>query len=291
MLRPEQLAAAQQLAAARQKKRRDEAFKLADGSYWTGWRELRWVLGVHVERVGGASPMHILPRDLLQHIAKLAHRPRLIPRFTVTEEDLKIDAENSEQELDEIREAVVASSSGLSLTSFIGSSARKLKVPWSSGFQYFDLSFHLYSGTEVTIGSRTLLFEGAWEEGEEGTFSARLPSVGDAPSRHVTTWGRASLHPGRCNTLGLLFNFDLAYVLLSLNGVVGPRVTLSRGTEANIEIDDDEPDFEDTEDAIRVPSRVPMRMADQALHGQSLPARFECLCRGDDDDCVFCRDA
>ena len=95
------------------------------------------------------------------------------------------------------------------------------------------------------------------------------------------------------NTIELLFNFDLAYVLLSLNGVVGPRIALVRKAEVDIGIEDSDargPEEGAVTDYISVAQKVPMRMADPELHGPDMPTRFECLCGGP-NDCVFCRDS
>ena len=65
------------------------ALALARGDYWTGWRHVRLFLLHHDEE----CLLHILPRDVLQKIARFVHadRPRLVPKFELDEHDLTMD--------------------------------------------------------------------------------------------------------------------------------------------------------------------------------------------------------
>ena len=51
--------------------------------YWTDRRALLPVLGAYLPRFGDGSPLSALPKEVLQHIARLAYRPRLKPKFEI----------------------------------------------------------------------------------------------------------------------------------------------------------------------------------------------------------------
>ena len=289
-----------------------DALALATGSYWTCWPELRHVLLPHA----AGTLLHRLPRDVLKHISAFAHRPRSKPVFELREEDIQQDAEQWGTTDDEIRALTIVSNGGRRLQSFIGSESRKLRVPWSEGFQYLELSCFMYCGTEIVIQERFRLeiAPPAESMGDDELVVFLRTSSSDQQCRHIGAWQHSPnlVRHAANNTLGLLFNFEggANYVILSMNGVVGPRLELDptklptdgdgapvlRGKSREIEIDIYDNDARGPDaygippprDEVSFPPRVPMRMADPELHGLTLDPKFDGMCRGGSGGCPVC---
>ena len=105
-----------------------DALALARGDYWTGWRDVRLILLHHDEE----CLLHILPRDVLQKIARFvyAHRPRLVPTFELDESDLEMDIRDFADEdegwtADDIRQIVRVEDGGSRLCRRGGQSHRR----------------------------------------------------------------------------------------------------------------------------------------------------------------------
>ena len=268
---------------ARQQLERD-ALALVTGNYWAGWRHLRLILGVHI--IGADSLLAILPREVIQQIARLAQRPRDCPRFQPLT-DAEALQEESEWEIsaEEVRRLCVISEDGKKLTSFTGALARKMRIPWGSGFQYFELQFFAWSGTTVAIAHHAIQF-GVFPEDDDQLALQLMTNRERTASWHISAWYAPFSGPlsgpnmVSCR-LSFLFDFDAGHVLLALNGVVGPRLDLRAEvplSEILICIEDMDArgppaDRHDpvVTDMISAPSRVPMRMADPDLHDRDDP--------------------
>ena len=191
-----------------------DALALARGDYWTGWRDVRLILLHHDED----CLLHILPRDVLQKSTVRPSTPR-VPKFELNEFDLERDIENYADEAlfdggrtaDDIRQMVRVEDGGSRLCSFQGSAARKLRIPWSVGFQYFELRMFAWAGTSVQFDDNTLRIDCQLDD---EFYMVRLNDT------HVGAWPAGLVEKGDHTsslvdfiTFGFLFNFDAGYVL------------------------------------------------------------------------------
>ena len=273
------------------------ALKLVAGSYWTEWRQLRLLLLPHTNHSG----LHILPKEVLQRIAQMAHSPRPCPRFEVSEGVLSDDAEGWEEGIDAIRNAVHVHDDGHKLSSFVGSLSRTLHIPWGKGFQYFELGADVWGGTTIQIQKHELIFE--YSRADDDGCVAFLDG------RHIGAWGPRLMEDSHSfpndqfrGNFGFLISFDREHVcphggvrslrsqiLLSLNGLVGPRLDLedseddrSKGFTIAILDEDARGLKKPVCDVVQAPVTVPMRMADPSNFNMEPHMCFMC------DGCQHC---
>ena len=275
---------------------------LISGHYWTGKRALLPVLGAYLPRFGDGSPLSGLPKEVLRHIARLAYRPRITPKFELPSDaalrewmaatrhwrggydhlDVSFERMKADHELLDGGDAL-RKPHGADL-------ARVLRFSCAGDYQYLELDFEVvWFGTTIIINDWELkfdLFEPSddWEptcdEQDDATVcgvKVRHGSTGDV--RHVRAWdGEWENAPDANVHVALLFDPHQAhpehgdFVHVAMNGIAGLSLPLDLDDLKSVQIqlrDDDQNLEQPTTDRIRCHAHVPAALA--ALATRPIP--------------------
>ena len=281
---------------------------LISGHYWTGRRALLPVLGAYLPRFGDGSPLSALPKEVLQHIARLAYGPRLRPKFEIPSGDVllrEFAAEYSDPPTFDLRGAHELLDGGHALRHPYGvDTARKLEFDFPLDFQYLELSFFRWCGTKISIQDWQLEFRpGPGEEnfcvwlsraaGRRGTEDEDRPYEDHG---HVKAWdGVWDNDDDEPAVVALLFD-PSGGVHVGVNGVAALSLPLPQWDAIKIKLWDTDlytdpnlvPSHPDIADTVTFPASVPKPLA--ALPGL-YPLDFgftfdHALC----DECDYCRE-
>ena len=271
--------------------------------YWTDRRALLPVLGAYLPRFGDGSPLSGLPKEVLQHIARLAYRPRITPKFELPSNaafrewytpERQADLEYDFDDFTALHELL---DGGDALSKPHGADlARVLRFSWDGDFQYIELSFFTWYGTFIWINGKELKFEmldasDQWvptceHDGRQVNcvdVNANQPD-GTPGIRHVRAWDGAWRHGEDSTKVSLLFD-PSGTVHIAVNGVAGLTLPLDFDVEASggrtIEIkltDHDNSYDRNTTDRIWCHAHVPAALAALATRPVPLAQAGCALC-------------
>lgn len=274
--------------------------------YWTDRRALLPVLGAYLPRFGDGSPLSALPKEVLQHIARLAYGPRLRPKFVIPSGDVllrEFAAEYSDPPTFDLRGAHELLDGGHALRHPYGvDTARKLEFDFPLDFQYLELSFFRWCGTKISIQDWQLEFRpGPGEEnfcvwlsraaGRRGTEDEDRPYEDHG---HVKAWdGVWDNDDDEPAVVALLFD-PSGGVHVGVNGVAALSLPLPQREAIKIKLWDTDIETNPGDvcaDTVTFPTSVPSSLAvmpglrdhpDPTYHGYSV---YRAVC----DSCEDCQ--
>ena len=216
------------------------------GLYWTDWARLRLVImAAALPRLVASSPLGILPPDLIQHIAMLAHRPRVQATFSIDTDKADEGGANlrvSHGQLVAWRRIIRDDRYHLyRIVEFYDPSGLYLSVG-GRGIQYVEIEFtDVWYNSGFKIGGTTMTFEqpGDPNEIEHDDVAEYIVTLAEDgltwyEGQHVSAWDEWNYN-GK-NAVGLLLDMDAGRVRWILNGIPGPVTNLSPGFEDGIKM-------------------------------------------------------
>ena len=198
------------------------------GLYYNGWPQLRTILiPAAFPRLIAASPLRWLSADLIHHIAKLAHRPRMKVAFHVEGTADGFNRLSSDGQIayrsctrDTIYNVHIDDPRGISV---------RMR---GTGKQYASIIVNdIWHDSVFTLGSTVLQFT----SDEGGGVQEVLLTVGDAEPMHVQNWSDWS-YCEDTNEIALAFDFDKGCVRWFVNGMPGPETPLDAGFEEGVSL-------------------------------------------------------
>jgi hypothetical protein len=269
--------------------------------YWTDRRALLPVLGAYLPRFGDGSPLSALPKEVLQHIARLAYRPRLKPKFEIPGDNVLlreyVEKFGREPTVNLHDEHYLLNGGHKQCHPYGVDSARKLEFDFPEDFQYIELSFYRWCGTRLAIGDWELEFT-VFDHGESHIVElSRADSDVDFWYGHVKAWDGVWKNDGsRDDELVALLFDPTGAVHVAVNGVAALSLPLPQWDAIKIKLWDTDlytdpnlvPSHPDIADTVTFPASVPKPIAAlPGLYPMDFGFTFDhALC----DECDFCRD-
>ena len=267
--------------------------------YWTDRRALLPVLGAYLPRFGDGSPLSALPKEVLQHIARLAYRPRLKPKFEIPGDNVLlreyVEKFGREPTINLHDEHYLLNGGHKQCHPYGVDSARKLEFDFPEDFQYIELSFYRWCGTRLAIGDWELEFT-VFDHGESHIVElSRAASDGDFFYGHVKAWDGVWKNDGsRDDELVALLFDPTGAVHVAVNGVAALSLPLPQREAIKIKLWDTDIETNPGDvcaDTVTFPTSVPSSLAvmpghrdhpDPTYHGYSV---YRAVC----DSCEDCQ--